>query len=55
MFPVFLCFFDLAVLAYAPVGSVFLACSDFIMFALSVTGIESGAEAMLAINREVFR
>jgi len=45
----------LAVLAYALVGGVFLAFSDFIMRALSVTGGHAGAEAMQAINREVFR
>ena len=45
----------LAVLAYALVGGVFLAFSDFIMRALSVTSGHGGAEAMQAINREVFR
>lgn len=45
----------LAVLAYALVGGVFLAFSDFIMRALSVTSGKGGAEAMQAINREVFR
>ena len=45
----------LAVLAYALVGGVFLAFSDFIMRALSLTGGSGGAEAMQAINREVFR
>ncbi len=44
-----------AVLAYALVGGVFLAFSDFIMRALSVTSGHGGAEAMQAINREVFR
>ena len=44
-----------AVLAYALVGGVFLAFSDFIMRALSVTSGQGGAEAMQAINREVFR
>ena len=43
------------VLAYALVGGVFLAFSDFIMRALSVTSGHGGAEAMQAINREVFR
>ncbi len=46
---------QLAVLAYALVGGVFLAFSDFIMRALSVTSGHGGAEAMQAINREVFR
>ena len=45
----------LAVLAYALVGGVFLAFSDFIMRALSVTSGHGGPEAMQAINREVFR
>jgi uncharacterized membrane protein len=45
----------LAVLAHALVGGVFLAFSDFIMRALSRTGGSGGAEAMQAINREVFR
>ena len=45
----------LAVLAYALVGGVFLAFSDFIMRALSLTSGQGGAEAMQAINREVFR
>ncbi len=43
------------VIAYALVGGVFLAFSDFIMRALSVTSGHGGAEAMQAINREVFR
>ena len=45
----------LAVLAYATVGGVFLAFSDFIMRALAMTSGHGGAEAMQAINREVFR
>lgn len=44
----------LAVLAYALVAGVFLAFSDFLMRALSVTKGQSGAEAMQAVNREVF-
>ncbi|MCP1337813.1 anthrone oxygenase family protein [Futiania mangrovi] len=44
-----------AILAYALVGGVFLAFSDFIMRALSLTGGVGGVEAMQAINREVFR
>lgn len=46
---------QLAVLAYALVGGVFLAFSDFIMRALSLTRGTGGVEAMQAINREVFR
>lgn len=55
MSPVLFYFTHFAVLAYALVGGVFLAFSDFIMRALSVTGGPGGAEAMQAINREVFR
>lgn len=44
-----------AILAYALVGGVFLAFSDFIMRSLSVTGGVGGVEAMQVINREVFR
>ncbi len=44
-----------AVLAYALVGGVFLAFSDFIMRSLSLTAGSGGAETMQAINREVFR
>ncbi|SPJ24602.1 anthrone oxygenase family protein [Palleronia abyssalis] len=43
------------VLGYALVGGVFLAFSDFIMRALSLTSGQGGAEAMQVINREVFR
>ncbi len=42
-------------LAYAVLGGVFLAFSDFIMRALSVTSGTGGVEAMNAINREVYR
>lgn len=42
-----------SVLAYAVLGRVFLAFSDFIMRSLG--SVESGAEAMRAINQEVFR
>lgn len=55
MSPLFFYLTHLAVLAYALVGGVFLAFSDFIMRALSLTGGSGGAEAMQAINREVFR
>lgn len=44
-----------SILAFAVLGGVFLAFSDFIMRALSVTSGSGGAEAMQAINREVFR
>ncbi len=43
------------ILAYALVGGVFLAFSDFIMRSLSLTHGLGGAEAMQVINREVFR
>ncbi|MDF0595965.1 DUF1772 domain-containing protein [Psychromarinibacter halotolerans] len=55
MSPLLFYFAHIAVLAYALVGGVFLAFSDFIMRALSVTSGHGGAEAMQAINREVFR
>lgn len=55
MSPLLFTLAHLAVLAYALVGGVFLAFSDFIMRALSVTSGHGGAEAMQAINREVFR
>ncbi len=44
-----------AILAYALVGGVFLAFSDFIMRSLAITGGSGGVEAMQVINREVFR
>ncbi|HKL46381.1 MAG TPA: anthrone oxygenase family protein [Roseovarius sp.] len=44
-----------AILAYALIGGVFLAFSDFIMRSLSHTGGSGGVEAMQVINREVFR
>lgn len=42
-------------LAYALVGGVFLAFSDFIMRSLAHTDGVGGIEAMQVINREVFR
>lgn len=51
----FLFLIQFAVIAYALVGGVFLAFSDFIMRSLVVTGGHGGIEAMQAINREVFR
>ena len=44
-----------AILAYAVVGGVFLAFSDFIMRSLALTSGHGGVEAMQVINREVFR
>ena len=44
-----------AILAYALLGGVFLAYSDFIMRSLSLTRGAGGVEAMQIINREVFR
>jgi uncharacterized membrane protein len=55
MSPFFLVLMQVAVLAYALVGGVFLAFSDFIMRSLSRTGGTGGVEAMQVINREVFR
>ena len=43
------------ILAYALLGGVFLAFSDFIMRSLAYTGGSGGVEAMQVINREVFR
>ncbi len=44
-----------AIIAYALVGGVFLAFSDFIMRSLSRTSGHGGIEAMQVINHEVFR
>ena len=55
MSPFPLLLMQFAVLAYALVGGVFLAFSDFIMRSLSLTGGTGGVEAMQVINREVFR
>ena len=44
-----------SILAYALVGGVFLAFSDFIMRSLSLTSGTNGMETMQTINREVFR
>lgn len=46
---------QLSIVAYALVGGVFLAFSDFIMRSLAHTGGVGGVEAMQVINREVFR
>ncbi|MEM6740452.1 MAG: hypothetical protein AAF646_10055 [Pseudomonadota bacterium] len=48
-------FMQFAILAYALLGDVFLAFSDFIMRSLALTGGHGGVEVMQAINREVFR
>ena len=48
-------FLQLAIIAYALVGGVFLAFSDFIMRSLAHTGGVGGVDAMQVINREVFR
>ena len=55
MSPFFFVLMQVAILAYALVGGVFLAFSDFIMRSLSMTGGKGGVEAMQVINREVFR
>lgn len=44
-----------SIVAYALVGGVFLAFSDFIMRSLALTSGQGGVEAMQVINREVFR
>lgn len=45
---------QISILAYAALGGVFLAFSDFIMRALAKTSGTGGVEAMQVINREVF-
>lgn len=44
-----------SILAFAVVGGVFLAFSDFLMRSLKKSNGSSGMEAMQSINREVFR
>ena len=44
-----------AILAYALVGGVFLAFSDFVMRSLALTGSAGSVEAMQSIKRKVFR
>ncbi|MEM6849852.1 MAG: anthrone oxygenase family protein, partial [Pseudomonadota bacterium] len=44
-----------SVIAYAIVGGIFIAFSDFIMRSLARTSGTGGVEAMQVINREVFR
>jgi uncharacterized membrane protein len=46
---------QLSILAYALIGGVFLAFSDFIMRSLANTTGSGGIAAMQTINREVFR
>ncbi|MDW3225806.1 MAG: anthrone oxygenase family protein [Paracoccaceae bacterium] len=46
---------QVSIVAYALIGGVFLAFSDFIMRSLAHTGGVGGVEAMQVINREVFR
>lgn len=55
MSPFFFILMQFAILAYAFVGGVFLAFSDFIMRSLALTNRPGGVEAMQIINREVFR
>lgn len=55
MSPILFYLAQLIVIAYAMIGGVFLAFSDFIMRALSLTSGQGGVEAMQTINREVFR
>ena len=51
----FLLLAQAATLAYAIIGGVFVAFSDFIMRSLARTSGTGGVEAMQVINREVFR
>ena len=55
MSPLIFGLFQFSALAYAVLGGVFLAFSDFIMRSLANTGGAGGVEAMQVINREVFR
>ena len=55
MSPLSLILLQAAILAYATVGGVFLAFSDFLMRSLARTSGAGGVEAMQVINREVFR
>ncbi|MEJ6402977.1 anthrone oxygenase family protein [Yoonia sp. 2307UL14-13] len=55
MSPAILALFQFSIIAYALVGGVFLAFSDFVMRSLARTGGVGGVEAMQVINREVFR
>lgn len=55
MSPLVFVVLQISILAYALLGGVFLAFSDFIMRSLAHTGGVGGVEAMQVINREVFR
>ncbi|WP_242500821.1 hypothetical protein [Tropicimonas sp. IMCC6043] len=55
MSPFFTYLMQAAILAYAFLGGVFLAFSDFIMRSLSLTTGTVGVETMQVINRQVFR
>lgn len=55
MSPFIFILLQFSILAYALVGGVFLAFSDFIMRSLAQTGGVGGVDAMQVINREVFR
>ena len=55
MSTVFFFLTQFAILAFALLGGVFLAFSDFIMRSLAQTSGHGGVEAMQVINREVFR
>ena len=55
MSPVIFILLQFSILAYALVGGVFLAFSDFIMRSLAHTSGIGGVDAMQVINREVFR
>lgn len=55
MSPAIFILLQFSILAYALVGGVFLAFSDFIMRSLAHTGGIGGVDAMQVINREVFR
>ncbi|MCH8111197.1 MAG: DUF1772 domain-containing protein [Proteobacteria bacterium] len=51
----FLILGQFSIIAFALVGGVFLAFSDFIMRSLATAQSPSGIEVMQAINREVFK
>ena len=51
----FIFLIQFTILAYALIGGVFLAFSDFIMRSLTLTRGHAGPETMQVINREVFR
>ncbi|MEO0544961.1 MAG: anthrone oxygenase family protein [Pseudomonadota bacterium] len=55
MSALFLIIVQFAIIAYALIGGIFIAFSDFIMRSLARTSGTGGVEAMQTINREVFR